>query len=177
PIDDQILEIPAQKEVSMRHERCERILGIPVAIEEIKRCFDALDFTYREQHGVFHVIAPSYRFDINIEEDLIEEVARIVGFERIPDVLPIARTTINVASEESVSAHDVRARVASLDYQEVVNFSFVDEQWEKLLTTNQDPIRLLNPIASQLSVMRSSLLGGLIQNIQYNARRRQSRIR
>ncbi|HLR82566.1 MAG TPA: phenylalanine--tRNA ligase subunit beta [Paenalcaligenes sp.] len=177
PIDDQILEIPAQKEVSMRHERCERILGIPVAIEEIKRCFDALDFTYREQDGVFHVIAPSYRFDINIEEDLIEEVARIVGFERIPDVLPIARTTINVASEESVSAHDVRARVASLDYQEVVNFSFVDEQWEKLLTTNQDPIRLLNPIASQLSVMRSSLLGGLIQNIQYNARRRQSRIR
>src|SRR5690625_7964192 len=123
----------------MRHTRCEKILGIPISVAGIKHCFDALEFNYREQGGVFHVIAPSYRFDINIEEDLIEEVARIVGFERIPDVLPIARTTINVASEESVSAHDVRARVASLDYQEVVNFSFVDAQWENLLTTNQDP--------------------------------------
>ncbi len=177
PIDDQILEIPAQKEVTMRHTRCEKILGIPISVAEIKHCFDALEFNYREQGGVFHVIAPSYRFDINIEEDLIEEVARIIGFERIPDELPVARTTVHVASEETVSAHDIRARVAALDYQEVVNFSFVDEQWEKKLTNNADPIRLLNPIASHLSVMRSSLIGGLIQNIQYNARRRQNRVR
>ncbi len=177
PIDDQILEIPTQKEIMLRHERCEKILGISVSIDEIKSCFDALGFTYREEQGTFYVIAPSYRFDINIEEDLIEEVARIIGFEKIPDELPVARTTIHVPSEETVSAHELRALVAALDYQEVINFSFVDEQWEKQLSGNSNPIRLLNPIASHLSVMRSSLMGGLVHNIQYNARRRQNRIR
>src|SRR5690625_5861967 len=147
----------------MRHTRCEKILGIPISVAEIKHCFDALEFNYREQGGVFHVIAPSYRFDINIEEDLIEEVARIVGFERIPDKLPVAQTTIQVPSIQSVSLHEIRARVAALDYQEVINFSFVDEKWEKLLTHNAEPIRLLNPIASQMSVMRSSLIGGLLE--------------
>src|SRR5690625_845315 len=177
PIDDQILSIPTNKTVSMRRARCEQILGISVSEDEIKKVFTALDFEFALAEGVFAVRAPSYRFDINIEEDLIEEVARIVGFERIPDKLPVAQTTIQVPSIQSVSLHEIRARVAALDYQEVINFSFVDEEWEKLLTHNAEPIRLLNPIASQMSVMRSSLIGGLLENIQYNARRRQSRIR
>lgn len=177
PIDDQILNIPERSVVRMRHERCEKILGIAVPIEEIKKVFTALGFEHQETDGVFEVVAPSYRFDINIEEDLIEEVARIYGFDRIPDDLPFAQTTINVPAERSVTVHEVRARIAALDYQEVINFSFVDADWERNLTANEDPIKLLNPIASHLSVMRSSLLGGLVQTIQYNARHRQSRVR
>ena len=177
PVDDQILNIPARSVVRMRHARCEKILGIKVPIAEIKKVFTDLGFEYVEEDGVFEVTAPSYRFDITIEEDLIEEVARIYGFDRIPDELPFAQTTINVPSERSVSIHEVRARIAALDYQEVINFSFVDADWEKQLTTNEDPIRLLNPIASQMSVMRSSLLAGLVKNVQYNARHRQSRVR
>lgn len=177
PVDDQILAIPEHEAVEMRHARCEKILGIDIPAAKIKKIFVDLGFKVQEQGGVFKVVAPSYRFDINIEEDLIEEVARIYGFDRIPDALPVAQTTINVPSEQSVSIHEVRTRVAALDYQEVINFSFVDAAWEEQLTSNKNPIKLLNPIASHMSVMRSSLLAGLVKNIQYNARHRQSRVR
>lgn len=177
PIDDQELSVPTPQPVRMRHERCEKILGISLTKEEVLKVFQDLNFSCEYQAGVYTVVAPTYRFDIAIEEDLIEEVARIIGFDRIPDELPWAQTTINVRPEDELGVHELRDRVAALDYQEVINFSFVDESWETQLSGNQEPIRLLNPIASQLSVMRSSLIGGLLKNIQYNARHRQSRVR
>jgi len=177
PIDDQELSVPTPQPVRMRHERCEKILGISLTKEEVLKVFQDLNFSCEYQAGVYTVVAPTYRFDIAIEEDLIEEVARIIGFDRIPDELPWAQTTINVRPEDELGVHELRDRVAALDYQEVINFSFVDESWETRLCGNQNPIRLLNPIASQLSVMRSSLIGGLLKNIQYNARHRQSRVR
>jgi phenylalanyl-tRNA synthetase beta chain len=122
-------------------------------------------------------VPPTYRFDIRIEEDLVEEIARIVGFENIPAVPPMAAATMHLSPETSRSAHTVRAEMSLLGYQEVINFSFVEEQWEIDMANNEDPIRLLNPIASQLAVMRSTLLPGLIANIRYNANRKQSRAR
>src|SRR5690606_27144893 len=119
----------------------------------------------------------SYRFDLAIEEDLIEEVARIYGFERIPDQPPRARAQMRVQPETLRGPHELRARMAALDYQEVINFSFVEEAWERDYAGQDNPIRLLNPIASQLAVMRSSLIGGLVANIAHNMRHRQSRVR
>ena len=177
PVVDQQVNLPQQTKVIMRLERCQRVLGIPVTAEEVRGVFQGLGFEFTEQDNQFVVISPTYRFDIRIEEDLIEEVARIYGFERIPDVAPKARANMLIKPETLKGQHLVRAQVAALDYQEVINFAFVEENWEQHYAGNTNPIRLLNPIASQLAVMRSSLMGGLLANIEHNARHRQTRVR
>ena len=177
PIDDQLINVPVRTPVSMRLARCCRVLGIPVSQADAEQTFTRLGFSYSVNDGVFLVDSPSYRFDIQIEEDLIEEIARIIGFENIPAVPPVASAQMRMAPESTRSSHAIRHKVASLGYQEVINFSFVEQHWEEAMCGQSDPIRLLNPIASQLAVMRSSLLPGLIANIRYNANRKQSRVR
>ncbi|MBU4609097.1 phenylalanine--tRNA ligase subunit beta [Achromobacter sp. GG226] len=177
PLDDQVVALPERKPVRLRTARCRRVLGIDVSDDEIASIFTRLNLPFTREADAFVVSPPSYRFDLEIEEDLIEEVARVYGFERIPDLPPMARATMRCVPERVRPAHALREAVAAQDYQEVVNFSFVEEAWERDLAGNADPIRLLNPIASQLSVMRSSLLGGLIENIRYNANRKQPRVR
>lgn len=177
PIDDHQVNLPEPVQVQMRLDRCNRVLGIPVSAEEVSQVFSGLGFEYTLDDGVYTVTSPSYRFDLRIEEDLIEEVARIYGFERIPDLAPKAPAEMLVQPESLKGPHALREQVAALDYQEVINFAFVEEAWEQNYAGNTDPIRLLNPIASQLAVMRSSLLGGLLANIEHNARHRQTRVR
>jgi phenylalanyl-tRNA synthetase beta chain len=177
PLDDQIINLPARKPVDLRLDRCHRVLGVPVTRQEVEGIFSSLGLPFAVENDVFTVQPPSYRFDLFIEEDLIEEVARVYGFERIPDLPPRARAQMRVDPETLRGPHALRGRMASLDYQEVINFAFVEEAWERDLAGNNDPIRLLNPIASQLAVMRSSLIGGLLANIVHNANRKQSRVR
>ncbi|MYN12031.1 phenylalanine--tRNA ligase subunit beta [Pusillimonas sp. TS35] len=177
PVDDQVVNLPERAPVTMRLARCRKVLGLDVSREEVESIFTRLELPYVFRDDNFIVTPPSYRFDLFLEEDLIEEVARIYGFERIPDVPPTARADMLVQPEALRGPHLLRARMAALDYQEVINFAFVEEAWERDLAGNTDPIRLLNPIASQLAVMRSSLLGGLVANIAYNANRKQSRVR
>ena len=177
PIDDQIINLPAREPVRMRLERCRRVLGIAVGREEIEEIFTRLGLSFRFEAGAFVVTPPSYRFDLSIEEDLIEEVARLYGFERIPDLAPTAPAQMRAAPEVVRGPHVVRQKMADLDYQEVINYAFVEAAWENDYAGNADPIRLLNPIASQLAVMRSNLIGGLVANIKYNANRKQTRVR
>ncbi len=177
PIDDQVLRLPERAPVRMRLARCRRVLGVPLEGEAVAGVFSSLGFEFRREGEDFIVTPPSARFDLAIEEDLIEEVARIHGFDRIPDRPPVAPAKMRVVPETLYGPHAMRAAMAALDYQEVINFSFVEEAWERHYAGNADPIRLLNPIASQLAVMRSSLIGGLLDNIAYNAKRKQSRVR
>ena len=177
PLDDQVVALPERKPVRMRLERCRRVLGLPLERAEVEDIFSRLGLSFTVNDDVFEVEPPSYRFDLAIEEDLIEEVARIYGFERIPDQPPRARAQMRVQPETLRGPHELRARMAALDYQEVINFSFVEEAWERDYAGQDNPIRLLNPIASQLAVMRSSLIGGLVANIAHNMRHRQSRVR
>lgn len=177
PLDDQVIALPERAPVRMRLDRCRRVLGVPVERSEVEDIFRRLGLSFRVEDDVFVVDPPSYRFDLVIEEDLIEEVARIYGFERIPDLPPKARAYMRAAPETRRGPHELRARMASLDYQEVINFSFVEEAWERDYCGETNPIRLLNPIASQLAVMRTSLIGGLVANIAHNMRHRQSRVR
>lgn len=177
PIDDQIVNLPAREPVRLRLARCTRILGVPLERDAVREIFTSLGFEFTLEGDDFIVVPPSYRFDLTIEEDLIEEVARIYGFDQIPDVPPQARAQMRAVPEALYGPHALRARMAGSDYQEVINFSFVEEDWERNYAGNTDPIRLLNPIASQLAVMRSSLIGGLLANIAHNAKHKQSRVR
>ncbi len=177
PVDDQIVNLPQRPPVRMRLARCHRVLGVPVTQEQVARIFGSLGLDFSVEGDDFIVNPPSYRFDLEIEEDLIEEVARIYGFESIPDVPPMARAKMFSQPEVRRGAHALRRLAAAQDYQEVVNYSFVEADWERDYAGNDNPVRLVNPIASHLSVMRSSLIGGLVANIRHNANRKQSRVR
>ena len=177
PIDDQIVNLPQRPPVRMRLARCHRVLGVPVTREQVATIFGSLGLDYSVEGDDFIVNPPSFRFDLEIEEDLIEEVARIYGFESIPDVPPMARAKMFSQPEVRRGAHALRRLTAAQDYQEVVNYSFVEADWERDFAGNDNPVRLVNPIASHLSVMRSSLIGGLVANIRHNANRKQSRVR
>src|SRR5471032_1068074 len=177
PVDDQTLNVPTREPVSMRVSRANRIIGVAIGAEEIAQIFTRLGLTFTHDGDTFAVTPPPYRFDIEIEEDLIEEVARIYGFERIPANPPSAPAVMRAEPESYRSLHALRSQVAARDFQEVVNFTFVDPGWEADLAGNANPIRLLNPIASHQSAMRSSLIGGLVENIRYNMARKLSRVR
>lgn len=177
PLDDQIVKLPAREPVRMRLSRCNKVLGLSLPATAVADVFSRLGLAFRQHDDDFVVTPPAARFDLTIEEDLIEEVARIHGFDQIPDEPPVAPARMRVPPETLYGLHAMRAEMAALDYQEVINFSFVEEAWERDYCGNEQPIRLLNPIASQLAVMRSSLIGGLLDNIAHNAKRRQSRVR
>lgn len=182
PVDDQVVNLPERLPVRLRTARAQKVIGVPLTDEIVADIFTrlALPFTLEqdaENGSVFSVTAPSYRFDIEIEEDLIEEVARVYGFENIPTRAPVAENTMQIAPENTRSIFAVRHQLADLGYQEVVNMSFVEAQWELDFGGNAEPIRLQNPIASQLSVMRSSLVGSLVANVRYNVNRKAPRVR
>ncbi|MGN6263475.1 MAG: phenylalanine--tRNA ligase subunit beta [Ralstonia sp.] len=177
PIDDQIVNLPKREPVRMRVARAARVLGIPLSHDVVADVFKRLGLTFSVDGDVFIVEPPSYRFDLEIEEDLIEEVARIYGFEQIPAKPPVAESAMRPTGEARRTMHDVRHAVAARDYHEVVNFAFVESEWEADFAGNTNPIPLLNPIASQYSVMRSTLIGGLLDKVRYNVNRKASRVR
>lgn len=177
PVDDHIVNLPQRKPVSVRTARAIKVIGVQLTDEQIADIFTRLGLTFTQAPGVFTVTPPSYRFDIEIEEDLIEEIARVYGFENIPALPPVAANMMRIAPENTRSLFTVRRELADLDYQEVVNFSFVEEAWEADFAGNANPIKLLNPIASQMSVMRTSLVASLIANVRYNLNRKLNRVR
>lgn len=177
PVDDQVLRLPERKPVRMRTERCRRVLGVPIGDDEIAAVFARLGLAAERRDDEFLVTPPSYRFDLEIEEDLIEEVARLWGFERIPAQPPLAPAVMRAPSETLRPVHALRRELADAGYQELVNFSFVDTAWEQDFAGNVEPIRVLNPIASQLAVMRTTLIGGLVAALKYNLNRKASRVR
>lgn len=177
PVDDQIVNLPQRQPVLLRTARAQKVIGVPLSDELIADIFTRLGLAFTRGEGTFLVTAPSYRFDIEIEEDLIEEVARVYGFENIPANPPVAPSAMLIAPENTRSLFAIRHQLADLGYQEVVNMSFVESAWEADFAGNPEPIRLQNPIASQLSVMRSSLIGSLVANVRYNINRKAGRVR
>ena len=176
PTDDLVVRVPARRPLRMRVARAQRIIGMPLAAEEMRKTFERLALPCKLEGDAFVVTPPSYRFDLAIEEDLIEEVARIYGFERIAAHPPRTAASFLRAAQKR-SLHELRERLADADYREVINFTFVEPQWELDFAGEANPIRLLNPIVSQQSVMRSSLIGSLVANLRYNQARNVERIR
>ena len=177
PVDDQQPNLPAPTAVSMRVARAAKVIGMPLTQVQCLDALQGLGLAVTPGEGVLVVNPPSYRFDLQIEEDLIEEVARMIGYNQLPATAPLAPITAHIQPENQRSAFAVRRALAAQGYQETINFSFVEARWEHELAGNPNPIQLLNPIASQMSVMRSSLLGSLLQVLKFNLARKASRVR
>ncbi|MEJ5988594.1 phenylalanine--tRNA ligase subunit beta [Ramlibacter sp. PS3R-8] len=177
PMDDHVVKLPERKPVTLRVARAAKVIGMPVTERQCVDAFARLRLPAKAADGLITVTPPAYRFDLSIEEDLIEEVVRIVGYDHLPTTPPLAPITAKLPPEARRSRFAVRRLLAALGYQETINFSFVEAHWEKDLAGNADPIKLLNPIASQMSVMRSSLLGSLLQVLKFNLDRKAERVR
>ncbi|TAG36927.1 MAG: phenylalanine--tRNA ligase subunit beta [Polaromonas sp.] len=176
PMDDAQVNLPAATPVTLRVARAAKVIGMPLTQAQCRNVLVRLGLPVSEGDGTLTVTPPSYRFDLQIEEDLIEEVVRMVGYDNLPDTPPLAPITAKLMPEAARSPFAVRRALASLGYQETINFSFVEERWEHELAGNPNPIKLLNPIASQMSVMRSSLLGSLLQVLKFNLDRKAPRV-
>ena len=170
-------KLPVRQAVSFRPARARKVLGFEVSDADIEASLTRLGMQLVKAEDAYLVTPPSYRFDIAIEEDLIEEVARVYGYDNIAPLPPKGPATMLPSSELQRPVHRLRRSVAALDYQEVISYAFVEEAWERDFAGNTNPVRLANPIASQMSVMRSSLLGGLVGALAANQRRRASRVR
>ena len=177
PLCEAVAKLPARVPVLLRPTRVTRVLGLSFSAEQIGELFTRLGLGFQRDDDDFIVTPPTYRFDIEIEEDLIEEIARLYGYDNIPAQAPRARMAMLPQTEDARPLQQLRKSLADSGFQEVINFAFVEEAWESDFCANAAPIRLANPIASQMSVMRSSLIGGLIANVITNLKRKQNRVR
>ena len=177
PIDDQIVNLPRREPVRLRPSRAARVIGMPLTQAQCAGVMQRLGLAFTEVPDLLTVTPPSWRFDLGIEEDLIEEVIRVLGYATLPDAPPIAPVTPRIESEARRGRHALRHAMAALDYQETINLSFVEPRFEHELAGSADPIKVLNPIASQQSVMRSSLIGSLVQVLRFNLARKAPRVR
>jgi phenylalanyl-tRNA synthetase beta chain len=169
--------LPRRNPVRLRNARVARVLGIELPEARIGEMLRGLGLQVEKTSEGFSVTPPSFRFDIEIEEDLIEEIARIHGYDNIPSLPPVARMAMMPATETSRPAMGLRRVVAEREYHEVVTYSFVEAAWEADFAVNPAPIILANPIASQMGVMRSTLIGGLVGTLVANRRRQTERVR
>ncbi len=169
--------LPQRDSIRLRVARLCLVLGIDLGAEQIKLLLRRLQFDFTEQDGIFLVTPPSYRFDLAIEADLIEEMARLHGYDNIPALAPKGSLDMLAQPEAERGIGSLQAMLTARDYQEVINYSFVDAAWEHDFAGNDKPLPLKNPIASQMGVMRSTLFGGLIDNLRFNLNRKQERVR
>ncbi|HEY0878478.1 MAG TPA: phenylalanine--tRNA ligase subunit beta, partial [Zeimonas sp.] len=176
PVDDVVTGLPAREPVRLRAERARKVIGVDIGDDEIVAVFERLHLPTQRDGGVFLVQPPSYRFDLQIEEDLIEEVVRIWGYERLPVRPPVGPMPMRPVPEAKRSVAELARAIAARDYQEVVTYSFVDSALERRLG-GAEPIRLLNPIAAQMDVLRTTLWGGLVETLRANLNRKAARVR
>ncbi|WP_353089308.1 phenylalanine--tRNA ligase subunit beta [Stenotrophomonas sepilia] len=179
PVTEAVREadLPQPATIVLRRARITRVLGITIDDAEVERILRALGMDVVAAADGWQVVAPSRRFDIAIEEDLIEELARIHGYEQIPTTLPGGAARVAMPSETQLDALSVRRQLIARDQQETVNFAFVDDallaQWQ----LRDGLVPLANPLSAELAVMRPSLLPGLVATLGRNAARQLGRVR
>ncbi|NCV32803.1 MAG: phenylalanine--tRNA ligase subunit beta, partial [Betaproteobacteria bacterium] len=180
PLDDQQLALPERNPVRLRLARARKVAGIELTEQDLSDAFSRLDMRFRwldDATGpVIEVQPPSYRFDLSIEEDLIEEVLRLWGFDRLPQRPPKAQAIMRAAPETKRSLLQIKSQIAARGYQEVINYSFVSSELDQRISGEQG-IALLNPIASQLDRMRTAVMTGLIESLRFNLNRKADRVR
>ncbi len=170
-------DLPLLPTIALRRERPRRMLGITLDDGWIEQTLRGLGCEVAADADGWRVTSPSYRFDLRIEEDLVEELARVHGYDNIPSHSRSWSPEIRPIPENQVPLSRLRQMLTSLGYQEVITYSFIDEQTEALINPSVEALGLANPISSELAVMRTSLWGGLLQVIRYNLRRQQPSVR
>ncbi len=169
--------LPTRQAVPLRRQRLSRVLGMDVADAEVERILRALGMDVQPGGQGWSVTPPSRRFDIKIEEDLIEEVVRVHGYERVPTRSPSGQLRLNLPPEAQVPAERVRTQLVADGYYEAVCYSFVARDWLQRWSRETGAVALANPLSADLAVMRTSLLPGLVEALKHNANRQQERIR
>lgn len=179
PVQEAVLaqHLPQPQPVILRRARLARVLGTQVADAEVARILTALGLAVQAVAEGWQVTPPARRFDLAIEEDLIEEVARIHGYDAIPATLPGGSTRLIAPSESRSSEHDVRRQLVARDYLEAINFAFVDAELLKTWQLDAGGVALANPLSAELGVMRTRLLPGLAAALARNVARQQPRVR
>ncbi len=177
PVTEAKSALPMRNSVLVRPSRVQRILGKAIAVDAIVSIFSRIECTHRANPDGLLVTPPSHRFDLTIEADFIEEIARIYGYDNIPATPQAATAALMPQPQGLQSPLDIARRWVDRDYQEVVTYSFVDARWEKDFSLKLNAISLRNPIAEQMSVMRTTLLGGLVETLRFNLNRKQDRVR
>jgi phenylalanyl-tRNA synthetase beta chain len=169
--------LPKKSPIVLRDERIELILGITLAPKEISKILSGLGMRVTRSGKTFRVLPPSWRFDVTREVDLIEELARVHGYDKLPTTRPRIEMIAPPAPEGRVTEVRLRAALVDRDYQEVITYSFVDPKLQSMLHPDVAPLALANPISADMAVMRTSMWSGLVQTVLYNQNRQQTRLR
>ncbi len=179
PISEASGEIPATRKISLDYAAVRRVLGVEVPPAEIRRILTRLGFVVcGENPGSLTVEAPSFRYDVAIAADLIEEVARIHGYDKLPLGMGLSRQRMGQAPERQIETGRLRHQLTALGYQEIITYSFIDPGLAANFSAgDKAAVSLRNPISSELSVMRGSLMPGLVQTLRYNVNRQQENLR
>ena len=179
PVIEAVLpqHLPQPQVIQLRRARLARVLGVQVADAEVERILRALGLGVETKADGWRVTAPTRRFDLAIEEDLIEEIARIHGYDAIPTSLPGGATRLVAASETRVPEHDLRELLVARDFLEAISYAFVDAAWLDAWQMRDVGLPLANPLSAELGVMRPALLPGLVAALGRNAARQQPRVR
>ncbi|MFZ5661588.1 MAG: phenylalanine--tRNA ligase subunit beta [Pseudomonadota bacterium] len=169
--------LPRRACVRLRRARLARVLGLTIGDDEVERILRALGFEVSADAEGWSVLAPTRRFDVAIEEDLIEEIARIHGYDAVPATLPQGTVPLRVTSETRVDEDELRRHLAARDFLETVNFAFVDAALLEAWDASAQAVPLANPLSAELAVMRTRLLPGLVAALARNVARQQTRVR
>jgi phenylalanyl-tRNA synthetase beta chain len=183
PLVDTVSEsdLPQAIEVRLRAARVARVLGMVIKAADIENILKRLEFEFAvdpaSDDKAWLVQSPSHRFDINIEADLIEEISRIIGYEALPVTQPVATLSMLEATETRSSAKRMKQRLIDRGYSEAINYSFVDSDLQQLLLPDATAVALKNPLSTEMSVMRTTLVGGLLKALVHNQNRQQTNVR
>ena len=169
--------LPKNKTIKLTSRRLERILGHKIDFNKISEILVRLNFKIRENKIDWQVSVPSYRFDLQIEEDLIEEVARIYGFDKIPELTEVSSRSLSLPSDDLKNIDKIANHLCTRDYQEVITYSFIDDDVNTLITGKQSELRLANPLSKDMSTMRGSIWPGLLNVASRNVARQMDRVR
>lgn len=172
-----VAHLPTRPPVALRATRLHLLLGMHIAPDVVGDSLSRLGMQVQGGPDLWQVTPPPFRFDIAIEHDLIEEVARVVGYDKVPARPPLSPLAMRALPESKVPAGAVAAVLVERGYHEVVTFSFVDEKLQSLVDPEMAPLPLANPISADLAVMRTTLWPGLLGTVAYNRKRQQTRVR
>ena len=170
-------QLNAQQTVLLRESQIKRVLGFAIPADRVMDILTRLDLTPVSVDGGWQVTVPSHRFDIEIEADLLEELARIYGYEQLPVEPPVAKLVFSERSESALSTQDFCKNLIAKGYREAITYSFIDPELQQMFNPSQAAVELLNPIASDMGVMRTSILPGLVSAARYNLNRQQTRLK